>query len=252
MRIHIIACRVLTRELSWLAAKGPHMVEITWLPQGLHHTPDELRASVAAAIEQIHENIRTEKLRYAPDAIALGYGLCSNGVLGLETKDIPLIVPRTDDCIALLLGAQKRYLELFKTHGGTYWLSNGWVESSAGTPEEWHRRREKKLQQYAEQFDEDCAEYLMEQEDLWIRNYNRCSFITTPVFDNPAYEEIAKVMAQENSWEFEKIEGSMRLMEKLVYGDWNDEEFCICPPYHRLVAAYDGTKMRAEPLEKKA
>ena len=40
MRIHIIACRVLTRELSYLISQSPHTVDVTWLPQGLHDTPE--------------------------------------------------------------------------------------------------------------------------------------------------------------------------------------------------------------------
>ena len=51
MRIHIIACRVLTRELSYLISQSPHTVDITWLPQGLHDTPEKLRALIADAID---------------------------------------------------------------------------------------------------------------------------------------------------------------------------------------------------------
>lgn len=250
MRIHIIACRVLTRELSYLAATGPHMVEITWLPQGLHETPDLLRKSVADALKTLYDGIASGQVKYAPDAIVLGYGLCSNGVLGLESRGIPLVVPRTDDCIALLLGAQRRYLDLFATHGGTYWLSGGWIETSTGTPEERCATREKKYRDYVERFDEDNAEYLLEQEDLWRKNYNTCAYIASEVYDSPAYENIAREMAREYGWGFETHQGSLRLLTKLLRGEWNDEEFCVCPPFHRLEAAYDGTKMRAVPLER--
>ncbi len=249
MRIHVIACRVLTRELSYLAAMSPNIIEITWLPQGLHQTPDALRISLADEIRTIEENVRTDRTRFAPEAIAFGYGLCSNGVLGLESGDIPLVVPRTDDCIALLLGAQARYLEQFQAHSGTYWLSSGWVELSAGTKQERAKRRERRFRQYAERFDEESAEYLLEQEEQWAHNYNRCALIDLPVHQSPAYEQAAHEMAQENGWAFERVQGSLRLMEKLLNGQWNEEEFCICPPHHRLVAAYDGTKLCAQALE---
>jgi hypothetical protein len=103
MRIHIIACRVLSREISYFAALSPHTVDITWLPQGLHDTPDQLRRMLQEAIDSIHDQVKKNLLKHRPDYIALGYGLCSNGVVGLTSRDIPMVIPRTDDCIALFL-----------------------------------------------------------------------------------------------------------------------------------------------------
>lgn len=130
MRIHIIACRVLTRELSYLISQSPHTVDITWLPQGLHDTPEKLRALIADAIDGLYRQREQRMLKHFPDVIVLGYGLCSNGVVGLESRDIPLVIPRTDDCIALFLGSQERYLRLFEEYNGTYWLNNGWIETA--------------------------------------------------------------------------------------------------------------------------
>ena len=43
MRLHIIACRVLQREFSAALAHTPNMIDVSYLPQGLHNSPDELR-----------------------------------------------------------------------------------------------------------------------------------------------------------------------------------------------------------------
>ena len=130
MRIHIIACRVLNRELSYYASQSPHIVDITWLPQGLHDTPAKLRMKVSETIDSLYEQWEKRELKHMPDVIVLGYGLCSNGVVGIQARDIPLVVPRTDDCIALFLGSQERYLRLFEEYNGTYWLNNGWIETA--------------------------------------------------------------------------------------------------------------------------
>ncbi len=61
-------------------------------------------------------------------AILLGYGLCSNGVLGIMARTCPVILPRVDDCIALLLGSRERYLSEFEKEPGTYYLSPGWID----------------------------------------------------------------------------------------------------------------------------
>ena len=53
MRLAAIACRVFTRELSAAVAKCAHPVEVSWLPQGLHDTPDLLRARINGTIDAI-------------------------------------------------------------------------------------------------------------------------------------------------------------------------------------------------------
>lgn len=248
MRIHIIACRVLSRELNYLAAVSPHVVDITWLPQGLHDTPDLLRKSVRDTIQGLADQVEKNVLKHRPDVIALGYGLCSNGVVGVESGDIPIVVPRTDDCIALFLGSQERYLTLFEEYPGTFWLNNGWMETCYGTRGEWWSAPEGRLEEYIEKYGEDNAEYILEQETAWIRNYRHCFFIGSCVHSDPAYACSASCVAKENNWTFEETAGDTRMLRMLTDGTWNDTEFLICPPHHRIEAVYDGTKLRAVPL----
>lgn len=37
------------------------------------------------------------------------------------------------------------------------------------------------------------------------------------------------------------------MLRMLVDGAWNEEEFLLVPPGHRIVADYSGTKLRAVP-----
>ena len=59
------------------------------------------------------------------DAILIGYALCSNGVVGLTSRRIPLVIPRGHDCITLLLGSKELYRDYFDSHRGIYWYSSG-------------------------------------------------------------------------------------------------------------------------------
>lgn len=248
MRIHIIACRVLSRELSALAAVSPHVVDLSWLPQGLHDTPDLLRQSVRDTIAHLESDVSRNILKHRPDYIALGYGLCSNGVVGIESSDIPIIVPKTDDCIALFLGSQARYMQLFDEYPGTFWLNNGWMESCYGMQGEWWTKPEERLAEYIEKYGEDNAEYLLEQETAWIVNYRHCFFIQSPTYHNAAYAQDAGRVASNNEWTFDSTQGDNRLLRMLTEGTWTEEECLICPPHHRIEAAYDGTKLKAVPL----
>lgn len=248
MRIHILACRVFSRELNALAAMSPHVVELTWLPQGLHNTPDKLRSMLMETLDGLYRQRDEGLLREWPDAIVLGYGLCSNGVVGVESRDTPLVVPKTDDCIAMFLGSQKRYLELFSQYNGCYWLNNGWIEygwdGERADPQQLAERRA----EYARLYGEENADFLMEQDQAWIHNYNACGYITSPVLEIPAYEEKARTFARENGWRYARLTGNIRMLRMLVEGAWTEEEFLICPPYHRIEATYDADKIRAVPI----
>ena len=113
MRIAIIGCMVFNREISYLVSQSRHVIRVWWLRQGLHNTPDILRTELQHAIDKVErENERLpENLRY--EAIVLAYGLCSNGLIGLRSRTLPLVAPRCDDCISLFLGSADRYREVF-------------------------------------------------------------------------------------------------------------------------------------------
>ncbi len=242
MRIHLLACRVLTRELSYYAAKSPQTVDITWLPQGLHDTPDRLRSMLQTAIQGLEADIDNGLIKHQPDAVVLGYGLCSNGVVGLQAGRYPLVVPRTDDCIALFLGSQSRYLELFAKRPGTFWLNNGWIESAyLPMPE----ALEQKRAEYAQRYGEDNAQFLIEQDMLWVEHYQACGYIRSPRLERDGDAQTAKRLAQDAGWRYFTVDGSERLLEKMVRGEWNEEEFLFCPPGFQIEAAYDGSKIKA-------
>ena len=56
--------------------------------------------------------------------IVLGYGLCSNGIVGVTARNQGLIVLRCHDCIKLFLGSPAVYSEAIKERPGTYYLTS--------------------------------------------------------------------------------------------------------------------------------
>ncbi len=246
MRIHIIACRILTRELNWLAAQSEHQVDITWVGRGLHNTPEALRRRLYNEVENLYAQLESGELEYKPDYIVLGYGLCSNGVVGVRCRDIPIVVPRTDDCIALFMGSQERYFKEFSESGGAFWLNSGWLERSLNLfdTEDLQRRR---WMEYAEKYGEDNADYLLEVESSWMSNYSTLGYIHSAVHDAPADLERAQQEAQARSWKLREVNDDLRLLRMMVDGTWNEEEFLILKPGERIAPDYTGLKLRAEP-----
>ena len=87
MRIHIIACRIFERELSYLAAASDNQVDLTWVGRGLHNTPEKLCARLIGAVDELYRQMETGELEHTPDAIVLGYGLCSKAVVGIRCRE---------------------------------------------------------------------------------------------------------------------------------------------------------------------
>ena len=73
MRFRVISCAVMDRELEMCASRSANEIEMFFLEQGLHNTPDKLREETQRAIEEADGD--------GFDAIILGYGLCSRGAL---------------------------------------------------------------------------------------------------------------------------------------------------------------------------
>lgn len=239
MRIHVIACRVFGRELSMRAATSPNVIDITWQPQGLHEDPKLLHKYLEEALEKLYGEIDAGIVQ-RPDYIALAYGLCSNGVVGITARDIPIVIPRCDDCIGIFLGSQERYMELFREKKGTYWLNAGWIENSFLFYEE----REKKLyEKYVEDFGEDNADYLMEIANGWKKEYKSCGYITGGVHDTEELRAVAKRFADESGWSLDLYEGDPSMIRELTDGDFS--RFFVCPPGHTVEAAPGAEKMRA-------
>ena len=55
MRIHIVACRILSRELSFLAAQSANQVDLTWVGRGLHNTPEKLRSHLSDIVDGLYD-----------------------------------------------------------------------------------------------------------------------------------------------------------------------------------------------------
>ena len=221
MRLQFITCKVMQREAYFCAARSKNVVDIVLMPQGLHDEPDKLRTEVQKALDNTHD-IQGR----AYDASLLGYGLCSNGIVGLSAE-IPIVVPRGHDCITLLLGSKDRYQEYFDSHRGVYWYSAGWIESGKQPGKE---RYEQTLKEYQEKYGNDNARYLMEVEQDWIRQYNWATFVDWGLADSDEYREYTKRCAEFLGWNYDELKGSPALMQRLVDGQWDESAFLVVEP----------------------
>ena len=245
MNLKLISCEIFYREMEAAAVRSPHQIAIEFLPKGLHDLPPgEMPPKVQEVIDAVPAN--------AFDAILLGYGLCNNGLVGIAARDCPLILPRAHDCITLFLGSRARYREIFDSHPGTYFLTSGWIERGETSGEladlsvQSQLGMNLTLQELVEQYGEDNAEYLYETLCQGTKNYGRYLWIPTGV-EPDGMEQTARDMAAEKNWAFESFPGDMRLIDCLLRGDWNDEDFLTVPPGSTVKSAYDDRIVTAVP-----
>lgn len=255
MHIKVIACDVLNREISMLSSQSRHFVDVRFLPQGLHNEPDKLRRALQDEIDAANRGYKLNYLEKASmkdfnlfgyDFIVLGYGLCSNGIVGLTSEKIPIVIPRAHDCITLLLGSKERYKEYFDSHRGVYWYSAGWIERTLQPGEERYRRI---YDRYVEMYGKDNADYLMQMEQGWFKEYNYATYIDWGFPRSDFYRRYTRECAEFLGWHYDELPGDRVLLEKLLNGEFNEDKVLVVHPGKTVCASFDDSIICAEDAE---
>ena len=176
---------------------------------GLHVNPGKLRGTLQDVVDANGGKF---------DTILLGYGLCSQAVIGLKANGCRLVAPRVDDCIALFLGSRTAYLTQNQAEPGTYYLTRGWIEVG-DTP---FFEYERSVQRYGKERADLIYKMLM-------GNYKRLALIHTGGDGMEGARKYARQTAERFGLIYEEIEGSDTLVRKMLYGPW-DDSFVVLEP----------------------
>lgn len=170
----VIACQVFQILIEKMLVSA-QVDQIQFLDYGLHVFPKKLTEQIQIAIDQLAE----------PSLVVLGYGLCGNGLAGVNSGKHTLLIPKTDDCIAILLGSKEAYQDVFSKEPGTYYLTKGWLEAGSNPLQEYNG--------YVEKYGQEKAEMVM---DLQYQHYTRLMFIAQSHDEIEFYKTQVKDIAQ--------------------------------------------------------
>jgi hypothetical protein len=223
----IIACKVLWREISYFAASSPFYYDVFYLEQGLHDEPARLRQELQEKITELEESY---------PVILIGYGLCSNGIVGIKSRSATLVFMRGHDCITFFLGSKERYRRIFDEWPGTYWYTTGWIETSGILNNEEYYYN--KYKEYLEKYDEDTAQYLIDSRKLWFKNYKNIAFIQEKITEETEFKKITKNAAAYSELDYKEIDGDMELIRDWIHGNWGDDRFLILVPDQVVAASF--------------
>lgn len=241
---HYIAltCEALARSVYAAAAGSPNIISVRLFRQGLHNRPKNLRNVLQEQIDAIQPG--------ECDSILLVYGMCGTATVGLKARHTPLVIPRAHDCITLYLGSGQRYQEEFERHPGTYWYSVDYIErldpgSNVALGAVSVEMEDAEYERLVAKYGQETAESIMDEMRKWLRHYSRAAFIDTGMGETEHTADIARRKAEQEGWVFERLQGNRRLLDALINGAWNPEEYLVVPPEHHIEQALNDGLMRA-------
>lgn len=222
----IVACDVFREELE---ALGVDDSRITWLEMGLHDQPDRLRKEISGALLEVEKNPEVEN-------ILMVYGLCGNGLLGVQAGRCPVVLPRAHDCISILLGGMEYHQAILKETPGTYFYSPGWIrEKRVPGPD-----RDAYLKAlYGERHgnDQEMIADLIEADHEAFAHHECAAYVDWT--DNREAEDYARTCADCLGWNFRRLNGNPSLLRSLLEGPRDDHRFLTVPP-GRIIALQKG------------
>ncbi|HBV86132.1 MAG TPA: hypothetical protein DEF42_05655 [Desulfosporosinus sp.] len=204
----IIACEVFKEEL--LKGLEISLETCIFLPQELHRTPDLLKVELQKQIDLLDQQGDL-------DCIYLGYGLCGNGVVGLKSSQSKIIIPKSEDCISVLLGL-RHASKCHVNRTTSYFLSAGWIAYGS---DGW-----KEYQRCLELFDHETAYWCIKEmikyyETFILINNGMASYLNDQVY--------VQKMSKFFGLNYEEVEGSLDWLASM-FKDVNSDTKILVEP----------------------
>lgn len=212
----VLACTSLLPFVEQAQMTQGTALPVFTVDRAMHNEPETMKAAVQRTLSELPPE-------YATVLVAMGF---CGGVWDHVRAERRLVIPRTDDCVSLLLHTDDAFCPNRKEPGHLYLYENDPADFSALTL----ARGRELLDADLRGLDRDFLFHMM------FDNYRHMDIIDTGLNDcySEDYVLAAQQCADEIGADLDYVPGSIRLLEKLLSGHW-DEQFLVAEPGRLLL-----------------
>ena len=210
----ILCCPTLKRELLAALEEAKSEAVVIFLPDGLHSDPRHLHKYVQDVIDSIQN---AERIVVCPSG-------CGGGTIGLKATHCPIILPRTRDCIDILL-SDANAKEIYRPKHGVF-FTDSWAEYGKRSSIDLNTLIEKKGKEEAEDF----------LRKLY-KGFEHFYIIDTGVYDMEPVREYLEPLRKVLDGQIDYIKGNYGVIRKIASGNF-DEDFLLVPQGDEVPKSY--------------
>ena len=157
----------------------------------------------------------------------LMYGLCGNAVMELKAEHATLVIPKFDDCVRMLMCYEKG--QLIPTRADRLYLTEEWTTSDKFLLNEF----DSYIKTYGKKKGRMIAQMMM-------GNYSGIDMIDDGTYDACACADSIRDKAAEYDLECGCVKGTLRVLEKILLGQWDEEVVVKHPGEAVCLEDFDG------------
>ncbi len=203
----LLCCEMLEDEIKLAYQRTGSQIPIEWVDAGLHEYPAKLREELERRLPVLEEQY---------DTILLGFCLCGNALVGIGSQKAKLIAPRFDDCIRMLMCDCPGKLPEMDCH--CMYFTDGWTTHG---------------EFIAAQYQSTCEKYGEKKGrkiyKTMLKNYTGLCLVDTGAFDVEKGRHSVQSTAEMLDLNYGEVKGNIRVLEKLLRGEWDDEFYVLEP-----------------------
>lgn len=201
----ILSCPTLMVELKAALAAASSEAVVYFIPRELHSVPKKLHEYLQDMIDRF----------YNVERIVLCVSGCGGGTAGLRASSVELVVPRTRDCLDILLSGDS--LDVLQRDIGGVYFTESWMECT--------KESEIDLDKLAGKMGREAAE------DFLRRLYKTCNkfyIIDTGGYDVRAVQDYVAPLVKILSGTMTLLDGKCGILHKIAKETF-DGDFIVVP-----------------------
>lgn len=202
----ILSCPTLMGELKTALAAADSEAVVYFIPRQLHSVPKKLHEYLQDMIDHF----------YNVDQIVLCVSGCGGGTAGLRAASSKLIVPRTRDCLDILLSGES--LDALRRDISGVYFTESWMECT--------KESEIDLDKLSKKMGREKAENFLRR---LYKTCNKFYIIDTGCYNVRAVEEYVAPLVKILSGTMTMLHGQCGVLRKIAEERF-DDDFVIVPP----------------------